>query len=75
MTLNSKLVNKKIGKQFILEFIGNDPVDERVATSFIDSWCCLGIDVTFRIIEKTQYIKRTRSFAFYMLPLSSFLQS
>ncbi|MCA0277059.1 MAG: extracellular solute-binding protein [Proteobacteria bacterium] len=70
-----KIVNEKTGEQFTIEFLGNDPIDERVATPFIDSLRRLGIDATLRIIDESQYINRTRSFDFDMLALSGFQQS
>lgn len=70
-----KMVNEKTGEQFTIEFLGNDPIDERVATPFIDSLRRLGIDATLRIIDESQYINRTRSFDFDMLALSGFQQS
>ena len=70
-----KLVNEKTGEQFRIEFLGNDPVDERVATPFIDSLRRLGIDATLRIIDESQYINRIRSFDFDMLALATFGQS
>lgn len=70
-----KLVNEKTGEQFRIEFLGNDPIDERVATPFIDSLRRLGIDATLRIIDEGQYINRTRSFDFDMLALATFAQS
>jgi microcin C transport system substrate-binding protein len=70
-----KLVNEKTGEPFRIEFLGNDPVDERVASPFIDNLRRLGIDATLRIVDDSQYTNRTRAFDFDMLALASFQQS
>lgn len=70
-----KLVNEKTGEPFKIEFLGNDPVDERVASPLIDNLRRLGIDATLRIVDDSQYTNRTRAFDFDMLALSSIQQS
>ncbi|WP_136619866.1 MULTISPECIES: extracellular solute-binding protein [Mesorhizobium] len=70
-----KLVNAKTGEVFKIEFLGNDPVDERVASPFIDNLRRLGIDATLRIVDDSQYTNRTRAFDFDMLALTGFQQS
>ncbi|UDL92359.1 extracellular solute-binding protein [Mesorhizobium sp. PAMC28654] len=70
-----KLVNAKTGEVFKIEFLGNDPIDERVASPFIDNLRRLGIDATLRIVDDSQYTNRTRAFDFDMLALASFAQS
>ena len=51
-----KLVNEKTGEQFKIEFLGNDPTDERVTAPFIENLRKLGIDATLRIVDPSQYI-------------------
>ncbi|MER9607312.1 extracellular solute-binding protein [Mesorhizobium sp. M0312] len=70
-----KLVNEKTGEPFRIEFLGNDPVDERVAAPLIDNLKRLGIDATLRIVDDSQYTNRTRAFDFDMLALAGFQQS
>lgn len=70
-----KLVNEKTGEPFRIEFLGNDPVDERVAGPLIDNLRRLGIDATLRIVDDSQYTNRTRAFDFDMLAVAGFQQS
>ncbi|MER8834124.1 extracellular solute-binding protein [Mesorhizobium sp. M0045] len=70
-----RLVNEKTGDPFRIEFLGNDPVDERVASPLIDNLKRLGIDATLRIVDDSQYTNRTRAFDFDMLALAGFQQS
>jgi microcin C transport system substrate-binding protein len=70
-----KLVNAKTGEVFKIEFLGNDPIDERIASPFIDNLRRLGIDATLRIVDDSQYTNRTRAFDFDMLAVASFAQS
>ena len=57
-----KLVNEKTGEQFRIEFLGNDPTDERVTAPFMDNLRKLGIDATLRVVDTGQYVNRYRNF-------------
>lgn len=56
-----KLLNER-GEQFRIEFLGRDPTDERVNKPFMDNLRRLGIDVSLRIVDTSQYVNRVRSF-------------
>ena len=58
-----KLVNAK-GEQFEIEFLGDDPSDERIVGPFIASLRKLGVDASIRIVDTSQYINRVRAFEF-----------
>ena len=60
-----KMVNDK-GEQFRIEFLGNDPTDEVISTSFMDKLRKLGIDASLRIVDPSQYVNRFRNFDFDM---------
>ena len=60
---NGRLVNEK-GEQFRIEFLGNDPTDERVSGPFMANLRKLGIDATLRIVDTSQYVNRVRNFDF-----------
>ena len=55
---DGKLVNEKTGEQFKIEFLGDDPTDERVTAPFIDNLRKLGIDASLRIVDRSQYVNR-----------------
>jgi microcin C transport system substrate-binding protein len=59
-----KLVNAATGQQFRIEFLGNDPSDERVTGPFIANLKKLGIDATLRVVDSSQYISRYQNFDF-----------
>lgn len=59
---DGKLVNTKTGEPFRIEFLGDDPTDERVTSPFMDNLRRLGIDATLRIVDPTQYVNRVNSF-------------
>lgn len=52
------------GKWFEIEFLIRSPVFERVLGGFVKSLKQLGIDATIRLVDPTQYQKRTESFDF-----------
>ena len=62
-----RLINEKTGEQFKIEFLGDDPTDDRVTKPFIDNLRRLGIDARLRIVDSTQYVNRYRSFDFDVL--------
>jgi microcin C transport system substrate-binding protein len=59
-----KLVDAKSGTQFALELLGEDPSFERVMLFFKPSLERLGIAVSVRTIDPTQYENRLRSWDF-----------
>jgi microcin C transport system substrate-binding protein len=59
-----KLVNAKTGAPFELELLGEDPSFERVMLFFKPSLERLGIGVSVRTIDATQYENRLRSWDF-----------
>lgn len=59
-----RLVNAKTGEPFTIEFLGDDPTDERIMKPFIDNLRRLGITASIRIVDSTQYINRYRNFDF-----------
>ncbi|MBA3448893.1 MAG: ABC transporter substrate-binding protein, partial [Pseudaminobacter sp.] len=58
-----RLVNGD-GEQFKIEFLGDDPTDERVTGPFMENLRRLGIDATLRIVDASQYVNRYRNFEF-----------
>ncbi len=58
-----RLVNAD-GRPFQIEILGNSPSDERVAGPYIENLRRLGIDVSLRIVDISQYINRVRAFDF-----------
>ncbi len=59
-----KLVSEKTGEQFRMEFLGDDPTDERVTAPFMDNLRRLGIDAGLRIVDRSQYVNRIQNFDF-----------
>ncbi|MDB5616986.1 MAG: hypothetical protein JWQ24_1224 [Tardiphaga sp.] len=59
-----RLVNAKTGAPFELELLGEDPSFERVMLFFKPSLERLGINVSVRTIDPTQYENRLRSWDF-----------
>jgi microcin C transport system substrate-binding protein len=59
-----KLVDVKTGTQFVLELLSEDPSFERVMLFFKPSLERLGIAVSVRTIDPTQYENRLRSWDF-----------
>lgn len=75
VTKDGKLVNGKTGEPFRIEFLGSDPIDERVAGPYMANLRKLGVDATLRVVDAAQYEARVESFDFDMLPIASFAQS
>ncbi|WP_398472698.1 extracellular solute-binding protein [Tardiphaga sp.] len=59
-----KLVDAKTGAPFEIELLGEDPSSERIALFFKPPLERLGIGVTVRTIDATQYENRMRSWDF-----------
>lgn len=64
---NSRMVNVETGEPFEFEIILNGPTIERVALPFAESLRRIGVNVTVRTIEPSQYINRLRSREFDMV--------
>ncbi|MEL6947530.1 MAG: extracellular solute-binding protein [Pseudomonadota bacterium] len=61
-----KLVNAQ-GEPFTFTILGSNPASERVNAPFIDALRRLGMDVSFRVVDQTQFIQRVRDFEFDMV--------
>lgn len=59
---NGKMVDEKTGQQLKLEILENDPSDERVDGPFAQNLRKLGIDVTLRVVDSSQYVSRLNTF-------------
>jgi microcin C transport system substrate-binding protein len=57
-----RLVNNDTGQQLTIEFLGDDPTDERIMKPFIDNLNRLGIATSIRIVDASQYVNRVRAF-------------
>ncbi len=72
---DGKLVNEKTGEQFKLEFLGDDPADEKLVASYIENLKRLGIDASLRVVDTSQYINRVRNYDFDVLAIIGMAQS
>ena len=71
---NGRMANEKTGAQFKVEILGNNPTDEVISNSYIETLRKIGIDASLRIVDPSQYINRIRNFDFDMVT-SSLAQS
>jgi microcin C transport system substrate-binding protein len=71
---NGKMTNEKTGQQFRIEILGNNPTDEVISNSYIETLRKIGIDASLRIVDPSQYVNRIRNFDFDMVT-SQFAQS
>lgn len=62
-----KLVNAKTGEPFTFEFLLNGPTFERVGLQFKQSLTRIGIDMTLRTVDSSQYVNRVRARDFDMI--------
>lgn len=69
-----QMVNRETGEPFRIEILGNNPTDEIISGSYIQSLRKIGIDATLRIVDPSQYVNRLRNFEFDMVT-SVFAQS
>ncbi|WP_305857280.1 extracellular solute-binding protein [Balneatrix alpica] len=69
-----KLVNQASKAPFQFEILLYSPAMERVATPFVRNLERLGIQVSLRMVDVTQYVNRLRSFDFDMV-VATFPQS
>ncbi len=61
---DQQFVNRKSGEPFTVEFLGNNPVFERVFLFYKPSLERLGITVSVRTVDEAQYENRLRSWDF-----------
>jgi len=61
---DQQFVNRKLGEPFTVEFLGNNPVFERVFLFYKPSLERLGITVSVRTVDEAQYENRLRSWDF-----------
>ena len=66
----SKMVDGN-GEQFSLEFIGNNPTDERIANPYFENLRTLGIKPSLRILDTAQYKNRLDKFDFEVTGVAS----
>ncbi len=64
---DGKLVNAKTGEPFTIEFLGDDPSDDRIVLPYIDSLRNLGIQASLRVVDAGQYENRKRNFDYEMI--------
>ncbi|MBX3578279.1 MAG: ABC transporter substrate-binding protein [Rhizobiaceae bacterium] len=62
VTKGGKLVNEKTGEPFRIEFLGDDPTDERITSPFTETLRRLGIEAQLRVVDTSQYVNRVRNF-------------
>jgi microcin C transport system substrate-binding protein len=61
---NERLVNSKTGEPYVVEFLAEDPSFERVFLFYKPSLDRLGVGVTVRVVDASQYENRLRSWDF-----------
>ena len=61
------LVNKQTGEPLKFEFLYSSPTMERILLPYISNLSRLGIQVSARIVDQSQYVTRLRSFEFDMI--------
>ena len=61
---NEQLVNRKTGERFEVEFLGNNPLFERIYLFYKPALERLGIAVSVRTVDEPQYVNRLRSWDF-----------
>ncbi|PRD44183.1 hypothetical protein C5748_06135 [Phyllobacterium phragmitis] len=61
-TLKDGALVDKNGKPFTIEFLGNDPTDERIFNPFVANLRRVGIRATVRIVDSAQYQARVSDF-------------
>ncbi|KAB0682994.1 ABC transporter substrate-binding protein [Aureimonas leprariae] len=71
---NSALVDAK-GQPFTVEFLGDDPSDNRVLDPFVQQLGRLGIRANVRIVDANQYTARMRAFDFEAVAMKYYPQS
>ncbi|WP_108660764.1 extracellular solute-binding protein [Acuticoccus kandeliae] len=67
---NGKMVNTATGEPFRIEMIENSPAAERSVLPYQQSLSRIGVDLSLRIIDTSQYINRIRNRDFEMTTLA-----
>jgi microcin C transport system substrate-binding protein len=67
---DQKMVNKKSGEPFSMEFLAEDPTFERVFLFYKPSLDRLGIDVSVRTVDEAQFENRIRSWDFDIITMA-----
>jgi len=62
-----QLVNKETGEPLTIEYLSRSPNDERVALPFAQNLKKIGITLTLRNVDTSQYLNRLRAFDFDMI--------
>lgn len=62
-----KLINAKTGEHFKIEYLSRSPNDERVALPYALNLKKIGIELTIRNVDTSQYINRLRAYDFDMI--------
>ncbi|WP_425373519.1 extracellular solute-binding protein [Phyllobacterium leguminum] len=61
-TLKDGVLTDKNGKPFTIEFLGNDPADEKIFNPFVDNLRRVGIRATVRLVDAAQFQARVNDF-------------
>ncbi len=61
---NRRLVNAETGEPFTVQFLSDDPRSERTVGFYKKNLERLGMDVSLRVVDSSQYQNRLRSFDF-----------
>jgi len=64
---NRKLVNATTGEPFTIEYLSSDPNAERLVLPYQANLQRIGITVTIRVVDSSQYVNRIRDFDFDMI--------
>ncbi len=64
---NNQLVNAETGEVFTIEMIIYSPASERIVNPYAKALKRLGIEMTVKTVEVSQYINRMRTFDFEMV--------
>jgi len=59
---DGRLVNTETGEPFTIQFLGNDPNDEKIFAPYAETLRRLGIDTSIRIVDSAQYQALTDDF-------------
>ena len=62
-----KLVSAKTGEPFTIEFLTNGPAFERVAVRYRETLAKIGVSLTIRTVDSSQYINRVRAHDFDLI--------
>ncbi|PLX38741.1 MAG: hypothetical protein C0606_07500 [Hyphomicrobiales bacterium] len=64
------LVNAKTGEPFTIEYLSVDPNFERVVLPYAQNLKKIGIELSIRVVDTSQYLNRLRSFDYDMITFS-----